>query len=168
MKKEKIAKKELGESINILKCTVNGSEYKLLIEPNWTLSYVLRDKMGLTGTKIACEQGACGACTVIMDGRPILSCMTLAIECEGKNIETIEGVAKKNHPILDAWVNTESVQCGFCTPGAIMNAKALLDKNPNPSDAEIKNALAGNVCRCGTYPRWVSAVKNATEGGQNG
>ena len=102
-----------------------------------------------------------------MDGRPILSCMTLAIECEGKNIETIEGVAKENHPILDAWVNTESVQCGFCTPGAIMTAKALLDKNPNPSDKEIKDVLGGNVCRCGTYPRWISAVKNAAKGGKN-
>ena len=112
-----LTEKENEELSTILQFTVNGNKHKLLIEPHWTLSFVLRDKLGFTGTKIACEQGACGACTVIMEGRPILSCMTLAIDCEGKSIQTIEGVASENHPILDAWVNTESVQCGFCTPG---------------------------------------------------
>ncbi len=159
--------KDTGELGTILQITVNGRGYRVLIEPQWTLSFVLRDKLGLTGTKIACDQGACGACTVIMDGRPILSCMTLAIDCQGKSIQTIEGVASENHPILDAWVNTESVQCGYCTPGAIMNAKALLDRNPNPNEEEIRDALSGNICRCGTYPRWVNAVKAAAQGGKN-
>jgi aerobic-type carbon monoxide dehydrogenase small subunit (CoxS/CutS family) len=146
---------------------VNGRSREVLISPNWTLSFVLRDKLELTGTKLACDQGACGACTVIMDGRPILSCMTLAVECEGKNIQTIEGVAAENHPLLDAWVHSESIQCGYCTPGVIMTAKALLDRNPQPTDEEIREALTGNVCRCGTYPRWTSAVKAAMEAGSN-
>ena len=103
-----------------------------------------------------------------MDGRPILSCMTLAVECEGRAIQTIEGVAAENHPLLDAWVRTESIQCGYCTPGVILTAKALLDRNPHPSDEEIREALTGNICRCGTYPRWTSAVKAAMEAGSNG
>lgn len=168
MKSEEVTATAGGSSSQVVTLNVNGREREVLINPSWTLSFVLREKLGLTGTKVACDQGACGACTVIMDGRPILSCMTLAVECEGKTIETIEGLAAENHPLLDAWVHTESIQCGYCTPGVILAAKALLDRNPSPTDVEIREALAGNVCRCGTYPRWTDAVKAAMEAGNNG
>jgi len=158
------AGREYDDSARVICLRVNGRDYRVLARPGWTLSFVIRDKLGLTGTKLACDQGACGACTVIMDGRPILSCMTLAVECEGRDIETIEALAAENHPLLDAWVQTESIQCGYCTPGVVMTAKALLDRVPNPSDGEIREALAGNVCRCGTYPRWTEAVKAAVKG----
>jgi len=168
VKSEEVTATAGGSSSQVVTLNVNGREREVLINPSWTLSFVLREKLGLTGTKVACDQGACGACTVIMDGRPILSCMTLAVECEGKTIETIEGLAAENHPLLDAWVHTESIQCGYCTPGVILAAKALLDRNPSPTDVEIREALAGNVCRCGTYPRWTDAVKAAMEAGNNG
>ncbi len=146
------------EEVNLV---VNGNSYKVMVESNWTLLYVLQNKLGLTGTKEFCAEGACGACTVIMDGRPILSCMTLAIECDGKIIETIEGIASAHHPLIEAYVKHSCMQCGFCTPGFIVTAKALLDKNPKPTEEEIKEALAGNLCRCGTYPQHVKAVLEA-------
>lgn len=143
--------------------TVNGDDFRINVQANWTLDYVLRDKLGLTGTKEFCGQGACGACAVIADGRPILSCMTLAIECNGKVVETIEGVAKANHPLLEAYVKHHCMQCGFCTPGFVVTAKALLDKNPHPTDEEIKEALSGNLCRCGTYPQHIKAIQEASQ-----
>jgi len=143
--------------------TVNGEAYKLQVEPNWTLYYLLHDKMGLTGVKMFCDRGACGSCTVIMDGRPILSCMTLAIECDGKTIETVEGIAAANHPLIDTYVKHHCMQCGYCTPGFVVTAKALLDRNPNPTEGEVKVALAGNLCRCGTYPQHLKAVLEAAE-----
>jgi aerobic-type carbon monoxide dehydrogenase small subunit (CoxS/CutS family) len=143
--------------------TVNGEAYKLQVEPNWTLYYLLHDKMGLTGVKMFCDRGACGSCTVIMDGRPILSCMTLAIECDGKTIETVEGIAAANHPLIDTYVKHHCMQCGYCTPGFVVTAKALLDRNPNPTEGEVKEALAGNLCRCGTYPQHLKAVLEAAE-----
>ena len=112
----------------------------------------MTDKLGLTGTKEFCAEGACGACSVIMDGRPVLSCMMLAIECDGAAIETIEGIARANHPLIDAYIKYSCMQCGFCTPGFIVTAKALLDRNPDPTVDEIKEAMVGNLCRCGTYP----------------
>ena len=141
--------------------TVNGESYNVRVQSNWTLQYVLHDILGLTGTKEFCDQGACGACSVIMDGRAVLSCMTLAVECDSQNIETIEGIARENHPLIEAYVKYHCMQCGYCTPGFIVTAKALLDRNPDPTEEEIKEALAGNLCRCGTYPQHVKAVLEA-------
>ena len=135
---------------NFIQLMVNGQSYELVLEPQWTLSFVLRNKLGLTGSKEACAEGACGACTVIVDGRAVPSCMMLAIEQEGKNIETIEGLFKQGHAhfIQEAWLEEYGAQCGFCSPGMIMSTKALLDKNPQPTQSEIKAALAGNICIC--------------------
>lgn len=140
---------------------VNGELYEVKIQSNWTLQYLLHDELGLTGTKEFCDEGACGACTVIIVGRPILSCMTLAIECDGKTIETIEGIARASHPLIEAYVKHSCMQCGYCTPGFIVTAKALLDRNPKPTEEEVKKALAGNLCRCGTYPQHIKAVLEA-------
>ncbi|MCE5253273.1 MAG: (2Fe-2S)-binding protein [Actinomycetia bacterium] len=140
---------------------VNGESHRVRVEPQWTLQYVLSEKLGLTGTKEFCGEGACGACTVIMDGRPVLSCMTLAIECSGKNIETIEGIARSNHPLIEAYIKHSCMQCGFCTPGFVVTAKALLDRKPDPTVEEIKEAMVGNLCRCGTYPAHIKAIQEA-------
>ncbi len=142
--------------------TVNGDVYEVNVQANWTLDYVLRDRLGMTGTKEFCGQGACGACAVNIGGRAILSCMTLAIECDGKSIETVEGIARTKHPLIEAYVNHHCMQCGFCTPGFIVTAKSLLDKNPDPTVDEIKEALVGNLCRCGTYPQHIKAVQDAS------
>jgi len=141
--------------------TVNDEKYELRIQTNRTLRQVLHDDLGLIGIKEFCDGGVCGACAVIMEGRPILSCMTLAVECEGKNIETIEGIAKINHPLVEAYVKHHCMQCGYCTPGFVVTAKALLDKNPDPTEEEVREALAGNLCRCGTYPQHTKAVLEA-------
>ena len=146
------------EEINLV---VNGDLYEVRVQSNWTLQYVLHNELGLTGTKEFCGEGACGACAVILDGRPVLSCMTLAIECDGKTIETIEGIARANHPLIEAYVKHSCMQCGYCTPGFIVTAKALLDRNPNPTEEEVKEALVGNLCRCGTYPQHIKAVLEA-------
>ena len=148
----------LEEMVNLL---VNGVSYHLKVQPQWTLQYVLQDRLGLTGTKEFCAEGACGACAVIMDGRAVLSCMTLALECDNKTIETIEGIAQANHPLIEAYIKYSCMQCGFCTPGFIVTAKALLDRNPDPTEDEVKEALVGNLCRCGTYPQHIKAVLEA-------
>jgi aerobic-type carbon monoxide dehydrogenase small subunit (CoxS/CutS family) len=155
--------KERPESIseNVINLIVNGDSHRLSIQSNWTLSYVLRNVLGLTGTKEFCSQGACGACSVIINTRAVLSCMTLAIECDGKTVETIEGIARTNHPLIEAYIKHHCMQCGFCTPGFVVTAKALLDRNPDPCEDEIKEALAGNICRCGTYPQHIKAVLEA-------
>jgi aerobic-type carbon monoxide dehydrogenase small subunit (CoxS/CutS family) len=147
----------------LIRLTVNGQVYELQVEPNWTLYYLIHDKLGLTGAKMFCDRGACGSCTVIMDGRPILSCMTLTIECDGMNIETVEGIAAVNHPLIESYVKHHCMQCGYCTPGFVVTAKALLDRNPNPTEEEVKEALAGNLCRCGTYPQHPKAVLEAAQ-----
>ena len=141
---------------------VNGQAHEVMVEPEWTLYQVIHDRLGLTGVKMFCDRGACGSCTVIMDGRPILSCMTLAIECDGKTIETAEGIAQANHPLVESYVKHHTMQCGYCTPGFITTAKALLDRNPDPTVEEIMEALAGNLCRCGTYPQHPKAVLEAS------
>jgi aerobic-type carbon monoxide dehydrogenase small subunit (CoxS/CutS family) len=143
--------------------TVNGRQYEYKVEPNTTLYQLIHDQMGLTGAKMFCDRGACGSCTVNMDGRPILSCMTLAIECDGKTIETVEGIAQENHPLIESYVKHHAMQCGYCTPGFVVTAKALLDKNSDPTEEEIKEALAGNLCRCGTYPQHPKAVLEAAK-----
>jgi aerobic-type carbon monoxide dehydrogenase small subunit (CoxS/CutS family) len=140
---------------------VNGESFTVNVQPHWTLQYVLHHLLGLTGVKEFCNEGACGACAVIMDGRSVLSCMTLAVECSGKPIETIEGIARSHHPLIESYVKYSCMQCGFCTPGFIVTAKALLDKNAGPTEDEVKEALAGNLCRCGTYPQHIKAVLEA-------
>ncbi len=147
----------------IIRLNINGNDMAVMVRPNWTLQEVIHSKLGLTGTKEWCDMGACGSCTVIMDGRAVLSCMALAIECVGKKIETVEGVAHSGHPIVEAYKNNNCMQCGYCTPGFVVTAKALLDKNPNPTEGEIKNALSGNLCRCSTYPQHVPAILEASE-----
>jgi aerobic-type carbon monoxide dehydrogenase small subunit (CoxS/CutS family) len=165
--KEHVIKMHKGRSLPTaegrIKLTVNKAGYVFHVEPDWTLYYLIHDKLGLTGAKQFCDRGACGSCTVILDGRPVLSCMTLAIECDGKNVETVEGIAADGHPLIEAYVNNHAMQCGYCTPGFVVTSKALLDKNPNPCEQEIMEALAGNLCRCSTYPQHPIAVKEAAE-----
>ena len=133
---------------------------------------LIHDRIGLTGTKMFCDRGACGSCTVIIDGRAVLSCMTLAIECGGRNVETVEEVARTRPGLIQKYAEHHAMQCGYCTPGFVVTAKALLDKNPKPMEAEIKEALAGNLCRCGTYPQHPRAIlefaESADAGEQNG
>jgi aerobic-type carbon monoxide dehydrogenase small subunit (CoxS/CutS family) len=145
-----------------IELTVNGGKYKFAVEPNWSLRQLIRDQIGLTSPKDWCGgQGACGSCTVIMNGRPVLSCMTLACECDGAVVETAEGIAKTKHPIIQAYINNNAFQCGYCTPGFVCTAKALLDKNKKPTEADVRDALGGNLCRCATYQRHPPAVLEA-------
>ena len=123
-----------------------------------TLAEALRDELSLTGTKIACGEGQCGACTVLVDGQPTLSCITLAHAVEGAQVTTIEGL--RDHAMVEAFVRTDALQCGFCTPGQIVSAVALVERNPSPSDEEIRHAMAGNLCRCGTYPKIEEAIRS--------
>jgi aerobic-type carbon monoxide dehydrogenase small subunit (CoxS/CutS family) len=146
-----------------IRLTINGQEYSIRVEPEWTLHHLIHQKLGLTGTKLFCDRGACSACTVIMEGRPILSCMMLAIECDGKAIETVEGIESKRHPLIEAYVRNHAMQCGYCTPGFVTTAKALLDRKPDPTEEEIRDALGGNLCRCGTYPQHPKAVLEAAK-----
>jgi aerobic-type carbon monoxide dehydrogenase small subunit (CoxS/CutS family) len=142
--------------------TVNRRPYSFLVEPNWPLRDILRQKLGLTSLKDFCNgYGACGSCTVIMDGKPVLSCMILAVECEGAIIETSEGISDAKHPLVEAYIMHWTAQCGYCTPGFLVTAKVLLDNNPDPSEEEIKEALAGNLCRCGSYPVHIKAIQDA-------
>ena len=147
-----------------IRLKVNGFEYDLLIEPHRTLVDVLREEIGLTGTKKGCEKGECGACTVIINGEAVLSCLVLAIQCEGKEILTIEGLCRDGRldPLQDAFVRYGAIQCGFCIPGMIMASKALLSKKPRPTEEEIKRGLSGNLCRCTGYVKVIEAVKNAS------
>jgi aerobic-type carbon monoxide dehydrogenase small subunit (CoxS/CutS family) len=142
--------------------TVNGGKYRFAVEPHWSLRQLLRDQIGFTSPKDWCGgQGACGSCTVIMNGRPVLSCMTLACECNGAIVETAEGIAKAKHPIIQAYINNNAFQCGYCTPGFVCTAKALLDRNKKPTEADVRDALGGNLCRCATYQRHPPAVMEA-------
>ncbi len=144
----------------LIKVTINGFLYEIEIESRRTLLEVLREQVGLTGTKKGCDRGNCGSCTVIINGNPVASCLTLAIEADGKNITTIEGLARDGHlhPVQKAFIEHGAIQCGFCTPGMIMSATALLGKNPNPTEDEIKEGVSGNLCRCGGYARIIEAV----------
>jgi len=144
---------------------INGKDFEAIISPNITLSELLRDKLDLIGTKNACGVGECGSCTVLVDGKPILSCSTLAITCRNKKILTIEGLARdgKLHPIQQAFVDAGAIQCGFCTPGMIMMSKALLDENPYPTREEVKEGLGGNLCRCTGYVKIIDAVITAAK-----
>jgi carbon-monoxide dehydrogenase small subunit len=145
--------------------TVNGTLYEVSVQPWESLLEVIRDRLGLTGTKEGCGLGECGACTVIMDGKTVNSCLVLAVEADGKQITTIEGLAdgEKLHPIQEAFIEHGGLQCGFCTPGMIMSAKALLGENPNPSEEEIRRAIAGNLCRCTGYTKIIESISSAAQ-----
>lgn len=144
-----------------IKLKVNGEIYEAMVTPNRILLEVLREDLNLTGTKEACGLGSCGSCTVLMDGKPVLSCLVLAVEAEGKDILTIEGLAEgtKLHPIQEAFINQGAIQCGFCTPGMILSTKALLDWNPHPTQEEIRTAISGNLCRCTGYVKILEAIQ---------
>ena len=149
----------------ILSLNVNGNSYEIAVNPWQTLLDVLRDELRLIGTKSGCGIGTCGVCTVIIDGKAILSCLTLALECEGRSITTIEGIscAESLHPIQKSFIENGAVQCGFCTPGIIMTSKALLDENPKPDDNEIKDALSGTFCRCTGHIKIMEAVRKVSQ-----
>lgn len=153
-----------------LHTTINGEQIVAEVDPSLSLAQFLREKLYLTGTKIGCGKGECGACTVILDGKAVTSCIIPVLRAEGAVIQTIEGVAKgeKLHPIQEEFVNKGAVQCGFCTPGMVMSAKALLDENPAPQKEEIREALGGNICRCTGYVNIEQAVEAAAERMQKG
>lgn len=157
---------------HIIKLHVNGEEFEVLTETHKTLLEVLREDLGLTGTKRGCDLGSCGACTVLIDGKPYLSCLTLAIDVQGKKITTIEGLAQDGtlHPLQHAFAEKGAIQCGFCTPGMILTAKAFLDENPTPSEENVKTAISGNLCRCTGYVKIVEAILSVVENnrGQGG
>ncbi|HLC05639.1 MAG TPA: (2Fe-2S)-binding protein [Anaerolineales bacterium] len=144
-------------------CNVNDAPVKIEVEPWDTLLHVLRDKLGLTGTKYGCGTGDCGACTVLVDGEPYVACLTLAVRMKGRRIETVEGLAKEGvlHPLQRAFIEYGALQCGYCTPGLLMAAKALLAKNPHPTRADVQIAIAGNICRCTGYKKVIEAIQAA-------
>jgi aerobic-type carbon monoxide dehydrogenase small subunit (CoxS/CutS family) len=143
---------------------VNGQTYTVRLEPRVTLADALRDHLDLTGTKLICDRGSCGGCTVLLDNEPVISCMVLAITAQGKEIRTVEGLAQGDmlDPLQEAFIAHDALQCGYCTPGMLMSCRALLNRNPKPDLAEIKAAVSGNVCRCGTYPHVFAAVLAAS------
>ncbi|HEX2965326.1 MAG TPA: (2Fe-2S)-binding protein [Syntrophorhabdaceae bacterium] len=177
MKTSKAGKEGKRSDERTINLTVNGKGVELAIgskpgevEPFHTLSHTLRDTLGLTGTKISCDEGACGCCTVIMNGKAVLSCKILTVECSGNSIETIEGLKNTEtgelHPVQQAFVDHTAFQCGFCTPGMIMTAKALLDDNPHPTVDEVKEALSGNFCRCVSHYQAIDAVMTVADKGR--
>ncbi len=177
MAKTRTSSQRRGNRTKSVHFTVNGQDYTMKVgnDPNQvdqghTLSHTLRETLGLTGTKISCDHGACGACTVIMDGKAVLSCMTLTVECDGKRITTIEGLADTKtgqvDPIQQSFIDHTAFQCGFCTPGMIMSAKALLDENPSPTEEEVKENLSGNFCRCISNYHVVKAVMAVSNKGR--
>ena len=148
-----------------LRLSVNGNLYEMVVEPQKTLAEVLREDLGLTGTKITCNTGNCGSCTVLLDGKASKSCLVPALQAEGKEITTIEGLAANGrlHPLQEAFIDNFAVQCGYCTPGMILTAKAFLDQNPSPTEEEVRKALAGNLCRCTGYINIIEAVLVAAD-----
>ena len=147
-----------------IQLTVNGELFELLVEPFQTLVDIIRDEIGLTGTKKGCGTGDCGSCTVILDGKPVNTCLILGVEVDGSKILTIEGLkgSEELHPIQKAFINYGAIQCGFCTPGMIMSAKALLDTCPNPTEEQVRWAISGNLCRCTGYTKVIEAIMNAS------
>jgi carbon-monoxide dehydrogenase small subunit len=148
-----------------LRMTVNGKPVEVRINPTWTLLKVLREELKLTGTKKGCEQGDCGACTIIMDGKTVNACLVLAMQAEGKTLETIEGLGTPEnlHPLQKSFIRHGAVQCGFCSPGMLMSAKALLKRNPHPTVEEIKRGISGNLCRCTGYVKIIKAIQKASK-----
>jgi len=154
---------EMGPGPTPVRLYVNGSERTVDVEPRTTLAEALRIHLGMTGTKIVCDRGVCSGCTVWLDKMPVNSCMTLAIDAIGHHITTIEGIAPEGelHPLQAAFVKHDAMQCGFCTPGMVMSCAALLERNPQPSEDEVRHAVSGNLCRCGTYPKVFAATLDA-------
>src|SRR6266516_7657309 len=154
----------------ILECTVNDEATEELVQPYQTLLEALRETLGLTGTKEGCGTGDCGACTVHLDGRPVASCLMLAMQARGRSVRTVEGLAEPGrlHPIQEAFVRHGAPQCGFCIPGTIMAAAALLEENPSPSEEEIRYGIAGNLCRCNGYTKFVAAIAEVAAGAAKG
>ncbi len=154
---------KLRSKSQLVQLAVNGEWHEVVVTPRLTLVEAIRDKVGLTGTKASCESGTCGACTVLLDGRPVLACLTLAVECDGRRIETVEGLASGENlsALQEAFLDQGAVQCGFCTPGMLMSATALLRAHPRPTRAQISKALEGNLCRCTGYNAIVAAVRQA-------
>jgi aerobic carbon-monoxide dehydrogenase small subunit len=176
VKKRPMARKKAAEPL-LIRLMVNGRLHELevgresgQVDPAHTLSHTLRETLGLTGTKVSCDSGACGCCTVLMNGKAVLSCMTLTVECEGKDIATIDGLGDvksgKLDPLQQAFIDHTAFQCGFCTPGMIMSAKALLLENPSPTEAEVKEGLSGNFCRCISHYHVIKAVLAASAKGR--
>lgn len=151
----------------LIRLTVNDTDYEIAVNPSQTLADVIREEIGLTGTKKGCEVGECGTCTVILDGKPVNSCLVLAVQADGKHILTIEGLETDQglHPIQQAFVEKGAIQCGFCTSGMILSAKSLLDQNPNPDAQEIQSAISGNLCRCTGYQKIVEAIASVKDRG---
>ena len=149
----------------ILRMKINGKAVEVAVKPTWTLLRVLREELRLTGTKKGCEQGDCGACTVIMDGKAVNACLVLALQAESKEIETIEGLGAPDdlHPLQESFIENSAVQCGYCTSGMLMSGAALLDKNPKPNIDEIKRAISGNLCRCTGYIKIIDAIGKASK-----
>jgi aerobic-type carbon monoxide dehydrogenase small subunit (CoxS/CutS family) len=154
---------ELGPGPVPVRLRINGKEHTLQIEPRITLAEVLRINLGMTGTKIICDRGACSGCTVWLDKMPVNSCMVLAVDAIGHDVTTIEGLSAESepHPLQAAFVKHDAMQCGFCTPGMVMSCAALLEKNPHPSEQDVRHAISGNLCRCGTYPKIFAATVEA-------
>ena len=155
---------EPGEAIKIA-LSINGRKHRMLVEPRWSLLFVLREHLGLTGTKVGCERGECGACTVLIDNVPRYACMTLAVEADGREITTLEGLMKGEElgPVQQAFLEKDAYQCGYCTPGQIMAVEGLLRSNPAPSKDEIRHGVSGNLCRCGAYVNIFKAAQRAAE-----
>jgi carbon-monoxide dehydrogenase small subunit len=155
-------------TVHTITVNVNGEKEIVEVPAHWTLLQMLRYKMGLTGTKNGCAGGECGACTVMLDGVPVNSCMVLGVECDGAEIITVEGLARDGQmdPVQQAIIDAGGVQCGFCTPGVLISSRALLDRSPNPTDLEIQEALVGNLCRCTGYVRIIEGIKQAAQLGQ--
>ena len=155
----------VGPDALAVKLHVNGHEHLVTIEPRYTIAETLRDNLGLTGTKVVCDRGSCSACTVWIDQTPQLACMTLAIDTVGRKVTTIEGLSdgETMHQVQAAFVKHDAMQCGFCTPGMIMSCAALLDRNPNPNLDDVKRAVSGNLCRCGTYPKVFAATLDVAQ-----
>ncbi len=148
----------------LIRITVNERDYEAAVIPNRTLTQFLREDLGLLGTKEGCGVGDCGTCTVLLDGNPVNSCLVLAVQCDGRTVTTIEGIADGPtlHPVQEAFIENGAVQCGFCTPGMVLVGKSLLDKNSEPSEAEIREAISGNLCRCTGYQKIVEALQSAS------
>jgi aerobic-type carbon monoxide dehydrogenase small subunit (CoxS/CutS family) len=151
-----------GKSVAL---TVNGKKVEADVDCRVTLAEFLREELGLIGTKVGCNRGECGSCTVILDGNPVYSCTVLAVETSGREIQTIEGLTdeEKLHPLQEAFIEYDALQCGYCTPGMIMSVKALLDSNPHPTEDDVRSAIDGNLCRCGSYPNIIKATLAVSE-----
>ena len=145
--------------------TINGQRHAVDVPPHRSLAELLRDQLALTGTKTACGEGTCGTCTVVLDGRPVLACLTLAAACDGAEVRTVEGGGELLEQLRRAFIETDGFQCGFCTPGQLMSALALLERTPSPTREQIVHAMSGNVCRCGAYPNIVRAIQRARRAG---